>query len=122
MPIAGSGLGMGGLAVGRVVSVAWSVSLVHCHVALAKGAGGHENRMEMRFPSQEHAELESRSIGHTLGAEESFRGVNEKGGWKKREEYLSSGQRRPLMEAGPTAEPHAPTQDVCSFCGFPCVP
>lgn len=35
------------------------------------------------------------------------------------EEHLGSGQRRPLIEAEHTAEPHAPTQDVCPLCGFP---
>lgn len=69
---------------GEVVSVALGVSLVHFHVTLTESAGGHENEVEMKSPCQERAELESRSIAHALGAEESFRGVSEKGGWKDR--------------------------------------
>lgn len=53
-------------------------------MALVESAGGHENRVGMKSPCQERAELESRSIAHALGTEESFRGVNEKGGWKDR--------------------------------------
>lgn len=80
----GRGLGVEGLTVGRVVSVAWGVSLVHFHVALMESAGGHENRVGMKSPYQEQAELESRSFAHALGSEESFRGANEKGSWKGR--------------------------------------
>lgn len=65
-------------------SVALGGSLVHFHVALMESAGGHENRVEMKSPRQEKAELESCSTAHALGAEENFRGVSEKGGWKDR--------------------------------------
>lgn len=69
---------------GEVVSVALGVSLVHFHVTLTESAGGHENGVEMKSLCQEQAELESHSIPHALGAEESFRGVSEKGGGKDR--------------------------------------